>query len=104
MDGVGYQGGTWAEIEARVAPRPSIQIAPTAPASDHATGVCRIPAYARVSGRQVSLLDRLVRLDPQERREVAAIVRRLSETLAEVSDGKTTSHVLGVLAHLLDPS
>jgi hypothetical protein len=31
------------------------------------------------------------------------IVRRLSENLAEVPDGKTTSHVLGVLAHLLDP-
>ena len=50
------------------------------------------------------LLDELASLDPQERREVAAIVRRLSETLAEVSDGKTASHVLGVLAHLLDPS
>jgi hypothetical protein len=31
---------------------------------------------------------------------VATVVRRLSETLAEVPDGKTTSHVLGVLAHL----
>ncbi len=51
-----------------------------------------------------TLLDELARLDPQERREVAAIARRLSENLAEVSDGKTTSHVLGVLAHLLDPS
>ena len=50
-----------------------------------------------------TLLDQLASLDPQERREVAAIVRRLSENLADVSDGKTTSHVLGVLAHLLDP-
>jgi hypothetical protein len=49
-------------------------------------------------------LDELAALDPQERREVATIVRRLSENLAEVPDGKTTSHVLGVLAHLLDPS
>jgi len=46
----------------------------------------------------------LADLDPQERREVATIVRGLSETLAEVPDGKTASHVLGVLAHLLDPS
>jgi hypothetical protein len=51
-----------------------------------------------------TLLDQLADLDPQERREVATIVRGLSETLAEVSDGKTTSHVLGVLAHLLDPA
>ena len=51
-----------------------------------------------------TLLDEFAGLDPQERREVATIVRSLSETLAEVSDGKTTSHVLGVLAHLLDPS
>ena len=51
-----------------------------------------------------TLLDRLANLDPQERREVATIVRGLSETVAEVPDGKTTSHVLGVLAHLLDPS
>jgi hypothetical protein len=49
-----------------------------------------------------NLLDQLADFDPQERREVAAIVRGLSETLAEVPDGKTTSHVLGVLAHLLD--
>ena len=51
-----------------------------------------------------TLLDQLANLDSQERREVATIVRGLSETLAEVPDGKTTSHVLGVLAHLLDPS
>ena len=50
-----------------------------------------------------TLLDQLADLDPQERREVAAIVRGLSETFAEVSDGKTASHVLGVLAHMLDP-
>ena len=51
-----------------------------------------------------TLLDQLADLDPQERREVAVTLRRLSETLAEVSDGKTTSHVLGVLARLLDPA
>ena len=51
-----------------------------------------------------NLLDELAGLDPQERQEVATIVRGLSETLAKVSDGKTASHVLGVLAHLLDPA
>jgi len=51
-----------------------------------------------------NLLDQLADLDPRERREVATIVRGLSQTLAEVSDGKTASHVLGVLAHLLDPA
>jgi hypothetical protein len=29
-------------------------------------------------------------------------LRSVSATFAEVPDGKTTSHVLGVLAHLLD--
>jgi hypothetical protein len=51
-----------------------------------------------------TLLDQLASLNPQERREVAAIVRHLSENLAEVPDGKITSHVPGVLADLLDPS
>ena len=52
----------------------------------------------------ITLLEQLANLDAQERREVATIVRRLSDTLAQVPDGMTTSHVLGVLAHLLDPS
>jgi hypothetical protein len=51
-----------------------------------------------------SLLDQLASLDPQERRQVATIVRRLSETLAEVPDGQKAGYVLGVLAQLLEPS
>ena len=51
-----------------------------------------------------NLLDQLADLDPRERREVATIVRGLSQTLAEVPDGKTASHMLGVLAHFLDPA
>jgi hypothetical protein len=50
-----------------------------------------------------TLLDQLAGLDPQERREVAATLRQVSETFAQVPDGKTASHVLGVLAHILDP-
>ena len=49
-------------------------------------------------------LDELTALDPAQRREVAKALRKVAETFAEVPDGKTTSHVLGVLAHLLDPS
>ncbi len=48
------------------------------------------------------LLDDLAALDPAQRREVAKQLRNLSETFAEVSDGKTAADVLGVLAHLLD--
>jgi hypothetical protein len=51
-----------------------------------------------------NLLRQLADLDPQERRKVAVIVRGLSETFAGVSDGNRASHVLGVLARLLDPS
>ena len=51
-----------------------------------------------------SLPDELAGLDPDERREVAAILREVSETFAEVPDGMTAAHMLGVLAHLLDPS
>ncbi|HUO36528.1 MAG TPA: hypothetical protein VMU34_01110 [Mycobacterium sp.] len=50
-----------------------------------------------------NLLDQMADLDPQAQREVAAIVRRLCQNLAEVPDGKATSYVLGVLACLLDP-
>ena len=53
---------------------------------------------------QPTLLGTLASLDPEERREVAAILRQASETFAEVPDGKATSHVFGVLAHLLDPA
>ena len=49
------------------------------------------------------LLDTLAGLDSSQRREVAEQLRQVSQTFGEVSDGKTTSHVLGVLAHLLDP-
>jgi hypothetical protein len=51
-----------------------------------------------------TLLDQMADLDPQERRQVATIVRDLSETLAEVPDGKKTAYVLGILARLLDPA
>jgi hypothetical protein len=50
------------------------------------------------------LLDTLAALDSSQRREVAEELRNLSETFAEVPDGRTASHVLGVLAHLLDPA
>jgi hypothetical protein len=50
------------------------------------------------------LLDQLAALNPTRRRELAAALRGVAETLAEVRDGKTASHVLGVLAHLLDPA
>ena len=50
------------------------------------------------------LLDGLAALDPVQRRKVAKELRKVSETFAELPDGKTTSHVLGVVAHLLDPS
>ncbi len=50
------------------------------------------------------LLDELVSLRPQERRQLATVLRRVCETFAEVPDGRATSDVLGVLAHLLDPA
>jgi hypothetical protein len=51
-----------------------------------------------------TLVDELAALNPARRRELAASLRGVAETLGGVSDGKTASHVLGVLAHLLDPS
>jgi hypothetical protein len=51
-----------------------------------------------------TLLDELASLDPDARRELATNLRQVSATFHEVPDGKATSHVLGVLAHLLDPS
>ena len=51
-----------------------------------------------------TVVTELAGLDPQERREVAATLRQVSDTFAEVRDGKTASYVLGVLARLLDPA
>lgn len=50
-----------------------------------------------------TLLDELVVLDRAQRCEVAEEVRKVAETFAEVPNGKTAAHMLGVLAHLLDP-
>ena len=56
------------------------------------------------SEKTAMLLDELAALAPAQRRKVATLLKNVSETFAEVPDGKTASHVLGVLAHLLDPS
>jgi hypothetical protein len=61
-------------------------------------------AMADTEKTSAMLLDELAALDPVQRREVARELRNLSETFAELSDGKSTAHVLGVLAHLLDPA
>ncbi len=53
---------------------------------------------------QPGLLDDLASLDLLERREMAETLQCVSATFAEVPDGNSTSHVLGVLAHLLDPA
>ena len=50
-----------------------------------------------------TLLDELVALDPPQRGQLANELRKVAETFSEAPDGKTASHVLGVLAHLLDP-
>jgi len=55
------------------------------------------------SEKTTVLLDDLAALKPAQRREVAKELRQLSQTFAKVPDGKTTSHVLGVIAHLLAP-
>ena len=39
-----------------------------------------------------TLLEELARLDPHARHTRAAILRRVSQTFAEVPDGKTGSH------------
>jgi hypothetical protein len=41
-------------------------------------------------------LDDLAALDPARRRELAAALCTVSDTLAEVRDGKTASHALGM--------
>lgn len=50
-----------------------------------------------------TLLDKWAALDLQACSALATTLRQVSETFAEVPDGKTGSHVLGVLAQLLDP-
>lgn len=50
-----------------------------------------------------ALIDEMARLDLHERRQLAAALRQVSQTFAEVPNGTTASYTLGVLAHLLDP-
>ena len=57
---------------------------------------------AELQTPDTALLDKMAALDPAQRREVAHELRQVAETFAEVSDGRTASYVLGVLAHLLD--
>jgi hypothetical protein len=58
---------------------------------------------ADTNNTSTMLLDELAALNAARRRELAAALRGVAETFAEVSDGRTTAHVLGVPAHLLDP-
>ena len=55
------------------------------------------------SEKTAMVLDELAALAPAQRRKVATLLKNVSETFAKVPDGKTASHVLGVLAHLLEP-
>jgi hypothetical protein len=61
-------------------------------------------ALADTNNTSTMLVDELAALDLAHRRELAAALRSVAETLAEVRDGKTASFVLGVLARLLDPA
>ena len=58
---------------------------------------------ASINKTSTMLIDELAALDSARRRELAAVLREVAETLAEVRHGKAASHVVGVLAHLLDP-
>ena len=49
-----------------------------------------------------TLLDKLTALDSAQRSEVAKELRNVAETFAEVSDGRNTAYILGLLAYLLD--
>jgi hypothetical protein len=51
-----------------------------------------------------TLLGELAALDLQARREVATTLRQVSDTFAEVPDGRHTAHTLRLLAHWLDPN
>ena len=57
---------------------------------------------ADTSRTAAMLLDELAALDRAKRREVASPLRTVAEILAEVSDGRNTAHLLGLLAYLLD--
>jgi hypothetical protein len=61
-------------------------------------------AMADTNKTSTMLVAELAALDLARRRELAAALRGVAETLADVRDGKTASHVVGVLAHLLDPA
>jgi hypothetical protein len=53
-------------------------------------------AVAITNKTSTTLVDELAALELAGRRELAAALRGVAETLAEVPDAKTASHVLGV--------
>jgi Phage integrase family len=61
-------------------------------------------SVADTNNTSTMLLHELAALDMAHRLQLATALRRLAETFAEVGDGKTAAHTLGVLAHLLDPA
>ena len=63
---------------------------------------CATQLSPPVGGRQYA--NTLAAPDPAQRCELATTLRCVADNLAKVSDGKTTSHVPGVLAHLLTPT
>jgi hypothetical protein len=51
-----------------------------------------------------TLLDDLAALDSPQRHQVAAALRKVAETFAQVPDGRDTAHALRLLAHMHDLS
>ena len=51
----------------------------------------------------ISVLDELSSRDAKERSGLATTLRQVTETFAQVPDGKAASHVLDVLALSLEP-
>jgi len=58
---------------------------------------------ADIDKNPATLLAELAALDPPQRRDVAAALRRVADMFAGVPHGRDTAHTLRLLAHWLDP-
>ena len=59
---------------------------------------------ANTDSTVATLLDELAALDTAQRHELAEELRKVAETFAQVRDGRSICHTLGLLAHWLDPA
>ena len=80
----------------------SKEVEPVSACPSRSTGIGR--SHGHSDKTAAMLLGDLAALGPAQRRVVAKELRKVSETFAEVAEGRDIARTLGLLAHWLDPT